>query len=287
MINTPPDPIRLGHSPDPDDAFMFYGLARGAVDTEGLRFEHRLEDIETLNQRAFRGELEVTALSVHAYAHLSDRYILLNTGASMGTAGDGGVGYGPMVIAREPLVPGALAGKIIAIPGEYTTAFLALRMFLGAFEYEVVPFDQIFRAVADGGADAGLIIHEGQLTYEQEGFHCVLDLGRWWMAGHGGLPLPLGVNAVRRDLGADVCRRIDRVLRRSIDYGLTHRAEAVEYARQWGRGLDADLADRFIGMYVNDWTLETGGKGRPAIEAFLAEAASLDLIPAEYKVEFV
>lgn len=281
MNNQPIDPIRLAHSPDPDDAFMFYGLARGIIDTEGLRFENRLEDIETLNQRAFRGELEVTALSVHAYAHLCDRYMLLNTGASMG------VGYGPMVIAREPMVPEALAEKTIAIPGEYTTAFLALRMYLDTFNYEVIPFDQIFRAVADGVVDAGLIIHEGQLTYENEGFHCIVDLGDWWVKEHGGLPLPLGVNAVRRDLGADVCRRIDRVQRRSIEYSLAHRAEAVEYAMQWGRGIESGLADRFIGMYVNDWTLETGGKGRPAIERFLAEAARLELIPANYKVDFV
>ena len=281
MAQTFIDPIRLGHSPDPDDAFMFYGLARGAVDTEGLRFEHRLEDIETLNQRAFRGELEVSALSLHAYAHLCDKYVLLNTGASMG------VGYGPMLIAREPMVPEALAGRTIAIPGEYTTAFLTLRMFMDEFDYEIVPFDQIFRAVAEGKADAGLIIHEGQLTYEHEGFHCIVDLGKWWVEKFGGLPLPLGVNAVRRDLGPDVCRRIDRVLRRSIDYSMEHRAEAVEYALQWGRGLDTGLADRFIGMYVNEWTQDTGGQGRPAIERFLAEAARLDLIPADYKVEFV
>ena len=207
------DPIRLGHSPDPDDAFMFYGLAHDRVDAEGLRFEHILQDIETLNQRAFRGELEVTALSVHAYAHAADKYLLLNTGASMG------VGYGPMLITREPMVPGALDGLTIAIPGEYTTAFLALRMALGEFHYEVVPFDRIFDAVREGAADAGLIIHEGQLTYERDGFYCMLDLGKWWQEGAGeGLPLPLGVNGVRRDLGPDLCRRIDRVLRRSIDY---------------------------------------------------------------------
>lgn len=282
MIQPIPDPIRLGHSPDPDDAFMFYGLARDQVDTEGLRFEHRMEDIETLNQRAFRGELEVTALSVHAYAHLADKYLLLNTGASMG------VGYGPMVIAREPLVPEALAGRTIAVPGEYTTAFLALKMYLGEFAYEVVPFDQIFKAVADGRVDAGLIIHEGQLTYAQEGFHCIVDLGKWWMEGQGGgLPLPLGVNGVRRDLGPELCRRIDRVLRRSINYSLEHRKEAVQYAMQYGRGLDTDLADRFIGMYVNEWTQDTGGMGRPAIERFLAEAARRGLIPKECKVEFV
>lgn len=276
------DPIRLGHSPDPDDAFMFYGLARQAVDTEGLRFEHRLEDIETLNRRAFNGELEVTALSVNAYAHVCDKYVLLNTGASMG------VGYGPMLIAREPIVPEALRGAKIAVPGEMTTAFLTLKMYLGDFEYEVVPFDQIFRAVRQGGVDAGLIIHEGQLTFEQEGFYCVADLGKWWMEGLGeGLPLPLGVNGVRRDLGADVCRRIDRVLRRSIEYGMAHRAEAVRYALQFGRGLDEALADKFVGMYVNDWTLETGTKGRPAIEKFLNHAREQGLVPAQSMVEFV
>lgn len=276
------DLIRLGHSPDPDDAFMFYGLARGAVDCEGLRFEHRLEDIETLNRRAFAGELEVTALSVNAYSHVCDKYLLLNTGASMG------VGYGPMLVAREPLVPEALRGAKIAVPGEFTTAFLALKMWLGEFTHEVVPFDQIFRAVRNGGVAAGLIIHEGQLTFEQEGFYCVADLGKWWMEGPGeGLPLPLGVNGVRRDLGPDICRRIDRVLRRSIEYGMAHRAEAVRYSMQWGRGLDESLADRFIGMYVNDWTLDTGTKGRPAIEKFLDYARERSLIPAECRVEFV
>jgi 1,4-dihydroxy-6-naphthoate synthase len=276
----PPDPIRLGHSPDPDDAFMFYGLAREQVDSEGLRFEHQLEDIETLNQRAFRGELEVTALSLHAYTHLADKYILLNTGASMGD------GYGPMVVAREPFVPELLRKKTVAVPGEYTTAFLTLRMYLGEFEYEVVPFDQIFDAVRNGSADAGLIIHEGQLTWERDGFYCIVDLGKWWQETHGGLPLPLGINAVRRDLGLDLCARIDRVLRRSIDYSMQHRSDAVKYALKWGRGLDEKLADQFIGMYVNEWTQDTGGKGRPAIEAYLKEAAELKLIP-DCAIEFV
>jgi 1,4-dihydroxy-6-naphthoate synthase len=279
-MSFPPDPIRLGHSPDPDDAFMFYGLAREQVDAEGLRFEHMLRDIETLNQWAFEGKIEVTALSLHAYAHLADKYILLNTGASMGD------GYGPMVIARQPLVPEALHGKTIAIPGEYTTAFLTLKMYLGDFQYEIVPFDQIFKAVGDGAVDAGLIIHEGQLTWERDGFHCIVDLGKWWKEGHNGLPLPLGINAVRRDLGPDLCARIDRVLRRSIDYSLEHRAEAVKYALQWGRGLDVTLADQFIGMYVNEWTRDTGGKGRPAIETYLQEAAAKGLIPGG-AVEFV
>ncbi len=275
------DPIRLGHSPDPDDAFMFYGLAREQVDAEGLRFEHVLEDIETLNQLAFRGELEVTALSAHAYSHLCDRYVLLNTGASMGD------GYGPMVITRGPIILEALRGKTIAVPGEYTSAFLTLKMFMGDFKYEVVPFDKIFAAVRDGAVGAGLIIHEGQLTWERDGFHCIVDLGKWWQESHDGLPLPLGVNAVRRDLGPELRRRIDRVLRRSIQYSLAHRKEAVDHALQWGRGLDHALADRFIGMYVNDWTLETGTKARPAIERFLAEAATAGLIPADYRVEFV
>lgn len=275
------DPLRLGHSPDPDDAFMFYGLARGSIDSEGLRFEHILEDIETLNRRAFSGELEITALSVHAYAHLTDRYILLNTGASMG------VGYGPMLIARQPMVLEALANKTIAVPGEFTTAFMVLKMALGNFDYEVVPFDRIFQAVADGAADLGLIIHEGQLTFEREGFHCILDLGRWWQERQGGMPLPLGVNAIRRDLGAELCRRVDRVLRRSIQYGLAHRREAVIHAMQWGRGLDGATADRFIGMYVNQWTLDTGGQGREPIARLLAEASRLDLIPAGCRLEFV
>jgi 1,4-dihydroxy-6-naphthoate synthase len=276
------DLIRLGHSPDPDDAFMFYGLARGAVDCEGLRFEHQLEDIETLNKRAFNGELEVTALSVNGYTRVCDKYVLLNTGASMG------VGYGPMLVAREPLVPEALRGAKIAVPGEYTTAFLTLKMWLGEFTPVIVPFDQIFRAVRHGGVDAGLIIHEGQLTFEQEGFYCVADLGKWWMEGPGeGLPLPLGVNGVLRDLGADVCKRIDRVLKRSIEYGMAHRAEAEKYSMQWGRGLDESLADRFVGMYVNDWTLETGGKGRPAIERYVEYARERGLVPAGCRVEFV
>ena len=192
-----------------------------------------------------------------------------------------------MVIAGTPMVAEALRGKTIAIPGEYTSAFLALRLYLGEFDYQVVAFDKIFAAVRDGAADAGLIIHEGQLTYERDGFHCIVDLGQWWMKGHDGLPLPLGVNAVRRDLGPELCRRIDRVLRRSIQYSLAHRKEAVAYALQWGRGLDHALADRFIAMYVNDWTLETRNKGRPAIERFLAEAAAKNLIPSDYKVEFV
>lgn len=273
--------IRLGHSPDPDDAFMFYGLARDLIDSEGLRFVHELQDIETLNQRAKRGELEVTAVSLSAYTELMDKYLILNTGASMGR------GYGPMVIAREPFKPALLNEKKIAVPGLHTTAYKTLRMAIGEFSYEVIPFDKIFRAVADKKVDAGLIIHEGQLTYQDEGFYCILDLGKWWETKHKGLPLPLGINVVRRDLGPEMCRRIDRVLRRSIQFSLDHRAQAVEYALQWGRGLGVDKGDRFIAMYVNDLTTDTGGIGRPAIEQWLSDAREAELIPADVRAEFV
>lgn len=278
---TSPTVIHLGHSPDPDDAFMFYGLARDLVDTEGLRFEHELNDIETLNQAAMRGELEVTAVSLNAYTHLTDKYLILNTGASMGQ------GYGPMVIAREPFAPELLSERTIAIPGENTTAFMTLKMCIGEFDYETVRFDEIFRAVSTRKVDAGLIIHEGQLTYRDDGFHCILDLGKWWEEHNDGLPLPLGINIVRKDLGSDICRRIDRVLKRSIQYSMDHRAEAVQYALQWGRGLDEDKADRFIGMYVNEITLDTGGIGRPAIERYLAKAIEAGLVPSSVKAEFV
>lgn len=273
--------LQLGHSPDPDDAFMFYGLARDLIDAEGLRFEHILMDIETLNRWAAEGRLEVTALSLNAWMHLRDRYVILNAGASMGS------GYGPMVIANEPFDPAKIKDRLIAVPGEQTTAFLTLRMAVGEFRYEVVPFDRIFEAVAAGGVDAGLIIHEGQLTYQDEGFHCILDLGAWWQKETSGLPLPLGVNAVRRDLGPEVCRRIDRVLKRSIRYSLDHRAEAVEYALQWGRGLTVRTADKFIGMYVNELTEDTGGIGRPAIEEYIRRARELKLVPDSVEVEFV
>jgi 1,4-dihydroxy-6-naphthoate synthase len=276
-----PSVIRLGHSPDPDDAFMFYGLARDLIDTEGLRFVHELQDIETLNQRAARGELEVTAVSLSAYTELTDKYVILNTGASMGR------GYGPMVVAREPFKPALIPSKKIAVPGLHTTAYRTLRMAVGEFPYEVVPFDKIFRAVIDKKVEAGLIIHEGQLTYQDEGFYCILDLGKWWEKKHKGLPLPLGLNVVRRDLGPEMCRRVDRVLRRSIQYSLDHRAQAVEYALQWGRGLSVDKGDRFIAMYVNDLTTDTGGLGRPAIEQWLADAKEAGLIPTDVQAEFV
>lgn len=273
--------IQLGHSPDPDDAFMFYGLARDLVDAEGLRFEHILRDIETLNQWATEGKLEVTAVSLNAYTGLADKYLILNSGASMGS------GYGPMVIANEPFDPKLLKNKLIAVPGIHTTAFLTLRMCIGDFQYEVVPFDEIFEAVTDGRVDAGLIIHEGQLTYEKEGFHCIVDLGKWWEKETGGLALPLGINCVRRDLGEALCRRIDRVLKRSIQFSLDNREKAVEYALQWGRGLTMQTADKFVGMYVNELTVDTGGIGKPPIERYLARASELGLIPKDFKAEFV
>jgi 1,4-dihydroxy-6-naphthoate synthase len=272
--------LALGHSPDPDDAFMFYALAAGKIDAEGLEFEHVLEDIETLNRRAERGELEITALSVHAYAYLHARYLLLPHGASMGD------GYGPLLVARRPMTVAELAAVPIAVPGLRTSAYLAARLALGSFAHVVVPFDRIMDRVLDGAAGAGLLIHEGQLTYAGAGLHAVLDLGAWWREVTGGLPLPLGVNALRRDLPADVVPRVVRVLERSIRYGLEHRAPAVEHALRWGRGLDTPLADRFIGMYVNDLSLDLGDRGRAAIGEFLRRGHAAGIVPGPVPVEF-
>ncbi len=274
-------PLVVGHSPDADDAFMFYGLARGLVDVEGLEFRHRIEDIETLNRLARAGALDVTAVSLNAYTRLGGRYLILNSGGSFGC------GYGPIVVTREPITPEALRSRRIAVPGLNTTAFLTLQLRLGSFDYIEVPFDRIFNYVATGRAEAGLIIHEGQLTWRDEGFHCVLDLGCWWDEVAGGLPLPLGINVVRRDLGPDVCRRVDRALRRSVRYAVEHTDEALAYALRWGRGLDDARGRRFVEMYVNELTLETGERGRPAIEAFLARAAEAGLIPLAARAEFV
>ena len=272
--------VSVGHSPDPDDAFMFYGIAAGKVDTAGFEIKQVLEDIETLNRRALEGQLEVSAVSIHAYSHLSERYALMPCGASMGD------GYGPCVVARSPLKPGDLAGKTIAVPGKLTSAFLALRLFLGHdFEHEVVPFDKILEAVESGRVDAGLIIHEGQLTYGGLGLQLVVDLGVWWSETRDGLPLPLGGNVVRKDLGPLV-PTLTRVIKDSIEYGLDHRKEALDYAMDFGRGLDRPLADRFVGMYVNDLTRDYGDRGRQAIERFLAEGSAAGLIP-ELQVEFV
>ncbi len=249
--------IRVGHSPDPDDAFMFHALANGKIDTGRYAFEHELVDIETLNRRAFAGELELTAVSLHAYAYLTDSYILCPCGASMGD------GYGPMVITRQPASIDDVRSRTIAVPGTLTTAYLALRMCLGQeFRHVVVPFDQIIEAVERGEyqgqpIEAGLIIHEGQLTYADRGLKLVVDLGQWWMA-ETGLPLPLGANALRKDLGSETIRNVNRLLLDSIRYGLDHRDEALAYALQYGRDLDHDKADRFVGMYVNDWTLDFG-----------------------------
>lgn len=276
--------LRLGHSPDPDDAFMFYGLARHKLDSGRYRFEHILQDIQTLNQRAMKGELEITAISIHAYPYVADKYALTSCGSSMGDK------YGPMVIAPAPMTLADLRGKTIAIPGKLTTAFLALQLCIGkageAFDYVVVPFDEIPRFVRDGKADAGLIIHEGQLTFRQLGLHLVVDLGVWW-DGQTGLPLPLGGNCIRKDLGREVMQEVTDVIKRSIQYSLDHRAEAVEYALQFGRDLDRKLADQFVGMYVNHWTLDYGQRGRDAITLLLNRGAAAGLVPDAGEVEYI
>jgi 1,4-dihydroxy-6-naphthoate synthase len=265
--------IQVGHSPDADDAFMFYALAHDKLDTNGLEFHHILRDIETLNRWALEKKLEVTALSVHAYAHVASEYALLRHGASIGEK------YGPIVVSREPMSQEELREKRIAIPGELTTAFLALRLCLGNFRYEVVPFDKIFDAVQNGDVDAGLIIHEGQLTYSNLGFAKVLDLGQWWY-DRTALPLPLGVNGVRKDLGSELCQQISEYMKQSIDFGLEHREEAMQYAMKYARNAELKLADRFVGMYVNHFTRDLGDRGTEAIRKLLAEGHSQGLIPA-------
>lgn len=273
--------ITVGHSPDPDDAFMFYALAHDKIDTGDLQFRHELQDIETLNRRALRGELEVSAVSIHAYAHLLDKYALLPSGCSMGDR------YGPMVVAREPLTVADLRKARIAVPGTMTTAFLTLRLLLPeGFAYEVMPFDEILNAVAAGRYDAGLIIHEGQLTFQNQGLRLVVDLGVWWQE-RTGLPLPLGGNVVRRDLGEPTMREISRLLKESIRYSLAHRDAALDYALQYARDMDKALADRFVGMYVNDWTLDYGPRGREAVRRLLDEAHQAGVIAKPVAVEFV
>ncbi len=272
--------IHVAHSPDSDDAFMFYALAEGKIDTEGLSYVHELQDIESLNQRALRGELEVTAVSIHAYAYLADRYALLPHGSSMGD------GYGPRLVAREPVSRDALRGRRIAIPGPMTTAYLALRLYLPDFEAVPVPFDRIEDAVVEGKVDAGLLIHEGQLTYADRGLHMLVDLGEWWF-GETGLPLPLGGNVIRKDLGDDLMLKISRHLRASIAYALEHRAAALDHAMQFARGLDRTKADTFVGMYVNDWTLDYGEKGRRAVGVLLSRGVAAGIIPHPVEVEFV
>jgi 5,8-dihydroxy-2-naphthoate synthase len=275
-----PRRIRVAHSPDSDDAFMFFGLAARRVSAPDLEFVHVLADIQTLNERAFRGEYEVTAVSFHAYAYLADRYALLPHGASMGE------GYGPMVVAREPWQPADLAGKRIAIPGRLTTAALALRLWNPTLECVVIPFDRIMEAVLAGSVDAGLIIHEGQVTYAAQGLHKVVDLGEWWGA-ETGLPLPLGGNLIRRDLGAELMRRVSVLLHQSIRYGLEHRAEALEYAMQFGRDMDCRLTDRFVAMYVNALTLEYGTRGREAVHRLLTVGHQRGILPRLVEPEFL
>ncbi len=273
--------IRVAHSPDSDDAFMFYALAAGKIDTGDLEFEHVLEDIETLNRAAFEGAYEVTAVSIHAYAHLDDRYALLGSGASMGD------GYGPVVVAREPMEPQALVSATVAIPGTLTSAALALQLWNPELRTTVLPFDRILPAVAAGEVDAGVVIHEGQLTYADEGLHKVVDLGEWWAGETGGLPLPLGGNVIRRDLGEALMRRVAGLLEASIRYALTHREEALEHALAYGRGLDRERADRFVGMYVNEFTLDYGERGREAVRRFLERAHRARLIPRIPRLDFL
>lgn len=285
-MNDPRQLIRVGHSPDPDDAFMFYALAKDKIDTGNFRFVHQLVDIETLNRRAFTGELELTAVSFNAYAHISDKYMLCTCGASMGDC------YGPLVVARDNWEPAALADKIIAVPGTLTTAYLALRMCVGKeFNYVVVPFDEILESVeagfyGDKKIDAGLVIHEGQLTYAEQGLKLVVDTGKWWFE-RTGMPLPLGANAIRKDLGLQAIAEVNRLLKESIQYGLDHRQEALDYALGFGRGLDGAKADRFVGMYVNDWTLDFGSRGRQAVEELLKQGHAAGVIPKAVQPEFV
>jgi 1,4-dihydroxy-6-naphthoate synthase len=285
-VSTTKTLIRVGHSPDPDDAFMFHALANDKIDTGTYDFRHELVDIETLNRRAFTGDLELTAVSLHGYAHLTDIYMLCPCGASMGD------GYGPMVVATHAYSVKDLKRMTIAVPGTLTTAYLALRLCLGVdFKYVVVPFDEIINVVEKGEyqgqkIDAGLIIHEGQLTYADRGLTLVVDTGKWWLETTG-LPLPLGANAIRKDLGPQVISDVNRLLKQSIQYGLDHREEALSYAMQYGRDLDHQRADRFVGMYVNDWTLDFGARGREAVRMLLERGHAAKVIPQLIVPEFV
>jgi 1,4-dihydroxy-6-naphthoate synthase len=272
--------ITLAHSPDSDDAFMFYGLATSKIDTGGLHFEHLLKDIQTLNEEATRGTYDVSAISFHAYAYVADKYALLPHGASIGD------NYGPIVVSREPAPPDDIPQLKIAIPGELTSAFLALRIFNSDFKYQVVPFDRIIQTVQNGDCDAGLLIHEGQLFYESKGLHKVLDLGEWWHSRHG-LPLPMGGNVIRRELGETLIKEVSRLLRESINYSLTHREDALQYAMQFARDMEHDLADRFVGMWVNDLTLDYTERGREAVRRLLQEGFEKGIIATQVPVEFV
>ena len=273
--------IRVGHSPDSDDAFMFYALTHDKLGASGLNFVHQLEDIETLNRRALNGELEVSAISIHAFAHLADKYALLASGCSMGDR------YGPKLITREPKTLDDVRHQTIAIPGTLTTAYLTLQLLLGKdVKVRVMPFDQVLPAVAEGKVDVGLIIHEGQLYYGDKGLHQVIDLGEWWFE-QTGLPLPLGGNVVRKDLGPELVEEIARLLRGSIEYALANREEALAYALKYARDLDPALADRFVGMYVNEWTVDYGPRGREAVRTLLKRAEEAGIVPGPLEVEFV
>ncbi len=285
MLSTTAKTIRFGHSPDPDDAFMFYAIAKGKIDMRGFQVEHVVEDIESLNQRALKSELEVTAVSCHAYAHLADQYLVMRSGASVGDQ------YGPILIARDGTLSGAwrpedIRGKKIAIPGKLTTAYLSLQLFEKEFQPVFTPFDQIFDAVAAGKADLGLIIHEGQITYEQLGFRNVLDLGVWWFEKHK-LPLPLGIDVIRRDLGAETMRSFSAVFKESIQYALDHREPALDYAREFGRGISEKLNDRFVGMYVNDYTVDLNAKGHAGLCKLLQEGYEKGILPRLVVPQFI
>ena len=295
-----PNNIRIGHSPDPDDAFLFYAMTQGKIPLDGFSVSHQLEGIEELNQRAIKGDLEMTAISLHAYPYCADRYVMLTTGASVGE------GYGPIVVAREPLAPEKLRGMKVAIPGKLTTAALLLRLALedappfpaagsrpprsqlavGELDLEGVPFDRIPEAVRAGRVPAGVLIHEGQITYQKMGLKKVLDLGEWWK-DRTGLPVPLGVNVVRRDLGEEPVRRLARLFQKSLEFAFAHRPEALAYAQAYGRGLDAGLTDRFVGMYVNRWSLDCRPDGAKAMQRLLDEAAEAKLIPRKVPLDFV
>lgn len=275
----------LGHSPDPDDAFMFYGLAKELIPTPGFRFEHILQDIQTLNERATRGELDISAVSIHAYAHVSDQYALLPSGASMGD------GYGPMLVAKQPFTKTELAAKRIAVPGTMTSAFLALQLWIGKpareLNFVVVPFDEIFAAVKSGKAEVGLIIHEGQLTYQNEGLVVCEDLGVWWGRENDGLPLPLGGNVIHKRHAPALRKEVSDILTASIQFSLDHREDAVQHSLQYARDMGVDLADKFVGMYVNHWTLDYGDQGRESIRRFLGRAFDAGIIPHRQELEFV
>ena len=272
--------ITVAHSPDSDDAFMFYALATNKLDTGQIQFEHVLQDIQTLNEEATRGKYEVTAISFHAYAYVADKYILLPHGASIGD------NYGPILVSRQPMTPADIPNLKIAVPGTLTSAFLALRIFAPNFRYEVVPFDQIITAVESGTCDAGLLIHEGQLFYESMGLHKILDLGEWWHEKTD-LPLPMGGNAIRRDLQPDIIKQVSEYLRDSINYSLSHREDALQYAMQFARDMDPELADRFVAMWVNERTLDYGERGREAVRRLLADGFETGVIPQSVEVQFV